>query len=176
MGPTPGTTPKTMQPMPASESPGRGISGDPEDQDIMRGHYTCYRQPCTNCADPFPSHRVPECKEPTSVNIGLRFLWHSVTHQGIQLLAQAHRWNNQLTEDDEPCDVCGKRLEEHDLRACILRARVRSNVWGRFNVQLSNPKEILDWCPVEPWSHGHETLEELRSCFFNKKMMFESSR
>ena len=55
MEPTPGTTPKTMQPGPASESPGRGISGDPEDPDIMRGRYTCYRQPCTNCADPFPS-------------------------------------------------------------------------------------------------------------------------
>ena len=94
---------------------GRGTSCDPEDQDIVRGHYTCYRQPCTNWADPFPSHWVPQCKEPTSVNIGLRFLWHSVTHRGIQLLAQAHRWNNGSTEDDEPCDVCGKKLEEHDL-------------------------------------------------------------
>ena len=79
-GPTLRTTPKTMQPMPASKSPGRGTSGYPEDPDIIRGHYTCYRQPCTNCADPFPSHRAPQCKEPMSVNIGLRFLWHSVTH------------------------------------------------------------------------------------------------
>ena len=164
-----------MKPVPPSESPGRGTSGDPGDPDVMRGCCTCYRQPYPNCTNPFPSHRVPECKEPTSVNIGLRFLWHLVTHQGIQLLAQAHRWNNRLTEDDEPCDICGKRLEEHDLRACILRALVRSDVWGRFNVQLSNPTGILDLCPVEPRSYGHETLEELRSCFFNKKTMFESS-
>ena len=56
MGPTPRTTPKTMQPVPASKSPIRGTSGDPEDPDIIRGRYTCYRQPCTNCTDPFPSH------------------------------------------------------------------------------------------------------------------------
>ena len=58
---------------------------------------------------------MPECKEPRSVNIGLRLMWHSMTHRGIQLLAQAHRWNTHQTEDDEPCDVCGKELKEHDL-------------------------------------------------------------
>ena len=111
-GPTPRTTLKTTQPMPVSKSPGRGTSSDPE---MMRGHYTCYGPPCVNCANPFPSHLMPECKEPRSVNIGLRLLWHSVTHRGIQLLAQVHWWNTHQMEDDEPCDVCGKELKEHDL-------------------------------------------------------------
>ena len=53
---------------------------------------------------------------------------------------------------------------------------MQSDVWGWFHVQLGNPMEVLDWCPVEPQSHSHETLEELRSCFFNKKAMFESSQ
>ena len=81
MGPTPGTapqvTPKNPQPVPESESPGRGTSSD---KAMMRGRYTCYAQPCVNCTDTFPSHLTPECKETRSVNIGLRLLWHLMTH------------------------------------------------------------------------------------------------
>ena len=99
-----------------------------------------------------------------------------MTHQGIQLLAQAHRWNTGQTEDDEPCGVCQKELKEHDFRACIMKAWVWSDFWGQFTVQPSNPKEKLDRCPVDPWSHSHQTLKELKECFFKKKPMFESSR
>ena len=67
-------------------------------------------------------------------------------------------------------------LKEHDLRACFMRASVRSDFWRRFTVQLSNPKESLDRCPVDPRSHSHQTLEELKECFFKKKPMFESSQ
>ena len=116
-GPTPGitpqVTPKTPQPTPGSESPGRGTTGE---KAMMRDRYTCYAQPCIHCADPFLSHLTPECNETKSIYVGLRLLWQSVTHRGIQLLAQAHRWNNCHMEDDEPCDVCGTELKEHDLR------------------------------------------------------------
>ena len=98
------------------------------------------------------------------------------THRGIQFLAQAHRWNAKQTEDQEPCEVCHKELKEHDLRMCFMRAPVRSDFWGQFTVQLSNPKESLDQCPVDPRNHSHQTLKELKEYFFKKKPMFESSQ
>ena len=57
-----------------------------------------------------------------------------------------------------------------------MKAHVRSDFWRRFTIQLSNPKENLDRCPVDPQNHTHQTLEELKECYFNKKLMFESSR
>ena len=89
----------------------------------MKGQYTCYKQLCVNCTDPLPAHLTSECKEPTSPNFGLRLLWQMPTHWGIQLLAQANRWNAEQTEDQEPCEVCQKELKEHDLRMCFMRAR-----------------------------------------------------
>ena len=53
-----------------------------------------------------------------------------MTHQRIRLLAQAQRWNARQTEEDEPCDMCEKELNEHNLRGCIMKARVRSDFWG----------------------------------------------
>ena len=106
----------------------------------------------------------------------MRLLWQTPTHRGIQLLAQAHQWNAEQTEDQEPCEVCQKELKEHDLRTFFMRARVWSDFWGWFTVQLSNPKESLDRCPVDPRNHSHQTLKELKECFFKKKPMFESSR
>ena len=147
LGPTPGTTSKTPQSGPTPKSPSGGTSNKPA---IMKGQYTCYGRPCVNCTDPFPAHLTSECKEPTSPNVSLRLLWQTPTHRGIQLLAQAHQWNAEQTEDQEPCEVCQKELKEHDLRVCLMRARVQSDFWGQFTVQLSNPKESLDRCPVDP--------------------------
>ena len=57
-----------------------------------------------------------------------------------------------------------------------MRAHVRSDFWGQFTVQLSNPKESLDRCLVDQRKNSHQTLKELKECFFKKKPMFESSR
>ena len=96
----------------------------------MKGWYTCYAQPCVNCANPFPTHITSECKEATNPNVGLRLMWSCVTHWGIQMLGQAHRWNTRLTAEDEACDVCGTELEDHDLRECIMKARIRVDLLG----------------------------------------------
>ena len=68
LGPTPGMTPKTPQLGPMPKSPSGGTSNKPA---IMKGRYTCYRQPCVNCTDPLPAHLTSNCKEPTSPNVGL---------------------------------------------------------------------------------------------------------
>ena len=112
LGPTPGMTPRTPQSGPTPKSPSGGTSNKPA---IMKGRYTCYGRPCVNCTDPFPAHLTSECEKPTSPNVGLRLLWQTPTHRGIQLLAQAHQWNAKQTEDQEPCEVCRKELKEHDL-------------------------------------------------------------
>ena len=83
---------------------------------------------------------------------------------------------DRRSEDSEPCGICQKELKKHDFRTCVRKARVRSDFWGRFTVQPSNPKEKLDRCPVDPRNHSHQTLKELKECFFKKKPMFESSR
>ena len=128
-GPTPGVTPRSAQKtpglIPSADSPSQGTSGSKGR--IMKGRYTCYVRPCVNCADPFPSHLTSEWKEAMSVNIGLRLLWSSMTHRGVRLLAQAHRSNTRLTEDNKPCDVCETDLKENDLWECIMKARVRSD-------------------------------------------------
>ena len=171
--PTTRSTPKNPQPVPISESTN---AGTPKMPALVEGQYTCYRRPCINCTDPFPAHLTSECKEPTSPNVGLQLLWKMITHQGIQLFAQAQRWNMRQTEDREPCGVCQTELKEHDFRACIMRAQVQTDVWGRIKVQLSHPKEKLDKRLVEPRKHSHQTIEELKECFLKKKPMFESSQ
>ena len=103
-------------------------------------------------------------------------MWKLLTHRRIQLLAQAHRWNDHQTDDDKPCDICGTELKEHNFRECIMNAWVRVDVCGHFKIKLSIPKEKLDRCPVEPQKHGHETIEELKQCYLGKKIMFEASR
>ena len=171
--PTTGATPKNLQLVPTSEST---EAETPKTPALVEGCYTCYRRPCINCADPFPAHLTPECKESTNPNVGLRLLWEMVTHQGIQLFAQAQHWNMGKTEDREPCGVCQAELKEHDFWTCIMRARIWTNFWGRIEIQPSHPKEKLDKCPVEPQEHSHQTIEEVKECFFKKKPMFKSSR
>ena len=79
-------------------------------------------------------------------------------------------------DDDEPCDICGMELKEHNFRECIMNARVRADVCGCFKIKLSIPKEKLDRCPVELQKHGRKTLKELKQCYLGKKIMFEESR
>ena len=132
LGPTPSMTPRTIQslqgPVPTGDTPRQDPSSSKGK--VMEGRYTCYAQPCTNCTDPFPMHITPECKEATNPNVGLRLMWSCLTHLGIQMLGQAHRWNSQLTTAEEACDVCGTELEDHDLQTCILKARIRVDLAG----------------------------------------------
>ena len=177
-GPTPGMTPKSAQslpgPVPSADTP----SQDPLSSKgrIMKGQYTCYAWPCINCADPFPTHIMSECKEATDPNMGLRLMWSCVTHWGIRMLGQAHRWNSQLTAKDQLCAMCGTELGEHNLRECIMKARVRVDLLGWFSIAPSNTKENLDKCPVYPRSHSHKDIGEMKRCYLGRKAMFESSQ
>ena len=165
-GPTPGTTPKSPpKSNPGFQSPAKGSTGEEE---IMKGRYTCYPQPCTNCADPLPSHLSLACPKEKNENIRLLLLWTAITHKGIQLLTQAQRWNQNQTADMDPCCVCGEELKDHDLRKCILRAQIRVDGCGQFTAAASIEKENLNCCAVNALDHIHETAEEMKKCYLTR--------
>ena len=57
-----------------------------------------------------------------------------------------------------------------------MKAQVRSDFWGRFTIQLSNPKEKMDRCPADSRNHSHQSVDKAKKCFLEKRVMFESSR